>query len=276
MSEVEEAVHPSAHRQGEALAHDGRRIAWTEVGAGETALLFLHGWCCDQSSWRHQMAAFADRFRCVSLDLAGHGRTSAIAPAETTLVAMASDVHLVREALGLVNVFLVGHSMGGPVAVEAARHNPDGVLGIVGVDTLTDARMYARRPEEEIATRLEPLEADLPGSIAGLVRMITLVDRNGAGVVDELTATMASVPPSVAIPSMRALLAWDIDERWPRAGVSVQAINSRALIPLIEELPRRERLTVRTMADVGHFPMLEDPDAFNAELSALLGELPWP
>jgi pimeloyl-ACP methyl ester carboxylesterase len=258
------------------LAHGGRRIAWTEVGAGDTALLFLHGWCCDQSSWRHQMAAFGDRFRCVSLDLAGHGDTSAIAPAETTLVAMASDVHLVRETLGLDRVILVGHSMGGPVAVEVARRNPDGVVGIVGVDTLTDARMYSRRSEEEIATRLAPLQADLPGSIAGLVRMITLVDRTGAGVIDELIATMASVAPSVAISSMHALLAWDIEERWPKTGLAVQAINSQALIPLIEELPCRERLTVRTMADIGHFPMLEDPDAFNAELSAVLSEAPWP
>jgi pimeloyl-ACP methyl ester carboxylesterase len=189
---------------------------------------------------------------------------------------MASDVQLVRRTLGLDKLILVGHSMGGPVAVEVARENPDGLLGIVGVDTLTDARMYTRRSEDEIAARLKALEADLPGSIAGLVRMITLVDRKGTGVVDELIATMTSVAPSVAIPSMRALLAWDIDERWPHSGAPVHTINSKALVPLIEELPRRERLTVRTMAEVGHFPMLEDPDAFNAKLSAVLGEVTCP
>jgi pimeloyl-ACP methyl ester carboxylesterase len=247
---------------------------WRQEGEGPTALIFIHGWCYDQRAWRHQMTALSDRFRCISLDLAGHGGTSSVGTADAlTIAEMAADVLALREALELDRVILVGHSMGGAVAVEAAIASAEGVLGVIGVDSLTDERMYAKRPHDEIENRLMPLRDDFKGAVAGLVRMITLIDRNNAGVVKELVDTMTSAPPIVALASMRSLLEWDIDARWPLLTVPAWAINSSALVPLIAELPPRKNLKLRMLDEVGHFPMLENPGAFNVDLVRTLKDV---
>lgn len=56
-----------------AVSSDGTRIAYRATGAGDTALVFIHGWTCDQGYWDAQVPAFAGDHRVVTLDLAGHG-----------------------------------------------------------------------------------------------------------------------------------------------------------------------------------------------------------
>ena len=54
---------------------DGVCIAYSVSGAAETALIFIHGGMSDRSFWDGQHAAFAERFRVIALDLAGHGES---------------------------------------------------------------------------------------------------------------------------------------------------------------------------------------------------------
>src|SRR5438093_886209 len=54
---------------------DGLSIAYEVRGKGDTALIFLHGWCGDREYWKHQVNAFAGEYRIVALDLAGHGES---------------------------------------------------------------------------------------------------------------------------------------------------------------------------------------------------------
>lgn len=61
--------------------------------------------------------------------------------------AFGQDVLAVVEQLGLSQVVLIGHSMGGMVIVEAARHLPDVVIGLVGADTWHDVE-HARTPSQ--------------------------------------------------------------------------------------------------------------------------------
>ena len=259
------------------ITPEGRRLAWTETGQGAVTLVFVHGWCGDRGAWRHQMSVLREDYRCVALDLAGHGATSPLPSEAVSVQALAQDVLAVLGALDRQRVVLIGHSLGGPVVVEAAIAAPQRIEAVIGVDTFTDERVYARRPSDEIDDRLGPLRSDLPGAIAGLVRMITLVDRAGEGggraLVDELTSAMSAMDVPVAVATMRALLEWDIEARWPRLAGRVEAVNSRALIPLIAPLPPRPNLRVRLLEDVGHFPMMEDPSAFNALLRRVLDDV---
>lgn len=184
---------------------------------------------------------------------------------------MATDVNILRDACHVDDVILLGHSMGGPVAIEAAATSPSGVIGIVGVDTFTDANMYSQRPPEEIVQRLAPLETDFSGSVTGLINMITLLDKQGTDLHSELARTAISTPLPVALLSMQRLLEWDIERRWQLPGhLNAHAINSKSLVRLIKELPQRPGLAVHLLDEVGHYPMLEDPGAFNAALHEVL------
>ena len=123
---------------GVATAPDGVSIAYTVSGEGSPALVFVHGWMCDQTYWTAQAASFSTTHTVVTIDLAGHGE-SGMEREGWPLIAFGADVEAVVEGLDLDRVILIGHSMGGPVVLEAARLMLERVIGVVGVDTLQDA-----------------------------------------------------------------------------------------------------------------------------------------
>src|SRR5262249_15942123 len=74
-----------------ARAADGLSIVYDIGGKGDTALVFLHGWCGDRHYWKHQIDAFAPNYRVVAVDQAGHGE-SGTERKEWTVAALAGDV----------------------------------------------------------------------------------------------------------------------------------------------------------------------------------------
>src|SRR5438128_7790136 len=110
----------SATRDGTAHSTDGVPIHYTVSGAGEPALVFVHGWAIDGRYWDAQVPVFARTHRVVTLDLAGHGRSGRDRQ-DWTVAAFGQDVRAVVEALHLSKVVLIGHSMSGNVILEAAR-----------------------------------------------------------------------------------------------------------------------------------------------------------
>src|SRR5262245_56064210 len=56
-------------------ADDGLSIVCEARGKGDTALVFLHGWCGDREYWKNQVDVFAPEYRVVALDQAGHGES---------------------------------------------------------------------------------------------------------------------------------------------------------------------------------------------------------
>ena len=102
---------------------DGLNLVCEVRGQGDTALVFLHGWCGDREYWKHQVDAFAADYRVITLDQAGHGESGKDRKA-WSVSGLAGDIEAVIKALGLRRVILVGHSMGGPVALLAAKRMP--------------------------------------------------------------------------------------------------------------------------------------------------------
>jgi pimeloyl-ACP methyl ester carboxylesterase len=111
----------------------GSRIDYNMYGDGDTTLFFVHGWCINQTYWDEQVDYFKDKYKVVTLDLPGHGKSDHNR-SEWTIRNFGSDVILMIDALRLNNVVLVGHSMGGNIILEAAVAKPDAVIGFVGVD----------------------------------------------------------------------------------------------------------------------------------------------
>jgi pimeloyl-ACP methyl ester carboxylesterase len=113
---------------------DGVRLAYTDAGAGEPALVFVHGWTCNLSHWRHQVAEFTDTNRVVALDLRGHGESDK-PEQDYSIDGFAEDVAWLIGQLGLKRPVVIGHSMGGIVAAALAQKHPDTVRAVVLVDS---------------------------------------------------------------------------------------------------------------------------------------------
>jgi len=106
----------------------------TDVDPAKPAIVFLHGAGFDRTVWRLQTRWFAHHGRSVlAIDFPAHGWSAG--PALDSIAAMAAWTAALLDAVGLTSAALVGHSMGGLVAIETAARFPDKVrsLGLCGV-----------------------------------------------------------------------------------------------------------------------------------------------
>jgi pimeloyl-ACP methyl ester carboxylesterase len=250
--------------RGEARSSDGIPLRFEVRGSAAPALVFVHGWSCDRSYWDAQLDWFSARHQVVAMDLAGHGASGAGRQA-WTMAAFGDDVVAVVQALGLGEVVLIGHSMGGDVVVEAALRLPDQVVGLVWADVYS--RLDEPQPREEVERFLTPLREDFGTAAQRLVRRMFLPGAD-AELVDRVADGMAASPPEIAIEVADHAVSNDrhIRARLLRLNVPVVAINAGRW-PTDTESLGRYGVSAVTMPDAGHFLMMEDPDTFNRLLA---------
>jgi pimeloyl-ACP methyl ester carboxylesterase len=247
-----------------AISTDGVPIHYDVQGTGVPALVFVHGWCCDRRCWDRQVDAFAPSYTVVGLDLAGHG-ASGQERTQWTMAAFGLDVVTVVEQLGLAQVVLIGHSMGGPVIVEAARRLPTAVIGLVGADTWQNVGQ--RRTPAQVAESLVPLRANFVEAIRTVARNV-FVPTSDPTVVEHVVAVMSAIPPHIGISVAEAFRGHDrqLQEGLQAVTAPKIAINSRYR-PTNLEAAQRYGIEVLWMSGVGHFVMMEDPQTFNRLLN---------
>jgi len=238
-------------------------------GEGEPTLVFVHGWSCHRLFWSEQIRRFQQVRRVVAIDLAGHGESEA-KRTDWSMEAFGGDVVAVCDALKLERIVLIGHSMGGPVVLEAAERLGDRVVAIVGVDTLHDVEK--RLTSEQKAAFLAPFRANYAQACDEFVRKSLFPPGADPKIVDLVATSMSSRPPEVAVPAMEALLDYDQAANLERATVPVHCINTS---PTNAEAGKRHnpRYSVEMLDGVGHFPMLEVPERFARMLAAFVRPL---
>lgn len=269
-----DSLNPNMVLTASIPAADGVNIVHDVRGQGDTALVFVHCWSCNRDYWRHQAGHFLNDFRVVTLDLPGHG-DSGMNRKPWTVLGYARDVKTVVEALDLERVILIGHSMGGPVSLEAARLMPDRVIGIVAVDTLHNAEFEF--PKQMAETMIAGFEKDFEGTMTGAIKATF-----GAGAYSEAGQWVISqaikANPEVAIALLKDFANLDMPKLFAGARVPIRAINANVVngqgYKTEVEINRKYAdFQVILMNDVGHFLQLEKPEEFNVHLKAVVSEL---
>jgi sigma-B regulation protein RsbQ len=255
--------------EGEVPSFDGVPVAFSSEGEGPTTLLLVHGWACNRTHWANQVKELAKRYRVVTVDLPGHG-SSGMDRTAWTLAAFGRDLRAVVDTLDLERVILVGHSMGGPVALEAARLLPDRVIGVVGVDTLHNVEW---RFDDEWKALLAAYEKDFRGTCDRFGRSMFRPDTE-AELVTRVVDEMCEVPPEVGITLLRQFETYDPAAALAAAEVPVRCINTDGF-PTEMEVNRKYApdFDAVIMQGVGHFPMLERPEEFTRLLLDVVEEL---
>lgn len=100
------------------------KMAYVDEGQGEQTLLFIHGLATYLPSWYNNIGALKSKYRCIAIDLPGYGQSSK-GTAKVSMEGYATMVLKFITKLQLKNVVLVGHSMGGQVAVKTVLKDPE-------------------------------------------------------------------------------------------------------------------------------------------------------
>ncbi len=104
-------------------------MAYLDSGDSGCPLLFLHGTGCDASDWMPVIETLPSEQRCIAPDFRGHGQ-SPVPTQPFTLTDLANDVLYLADYLGIQELVIVGHSLGGMVAMEVAQDSSC-VVGLV-------------------------------------------------------------------------------------------------------------------------------------------------
>ncbi|MFN3412670.1 MAG: alpha/beta fold hydrolase [Thermoanaerobaculum sp.] len=249
-------------------------LAWEEAGQGIPVVL-LHGFPFCRDIFAPVMPALAHVGRVAAVDLPGFGQSPPLAPG-FSLADVAKEVIAFLQALGLQRTVLVGHSMGGYVALELAAQKPEALAGLV----LLASHPRGDTPEAK-AKRQEGIETIRQGRRAEflegfLARLPSPWTRQHAPrLLQEVRAMAEAVSDQVLVSFLQAMAERkDHTETVRKLEVPVGVVvgEADALIP--RELARETaaqapRGSLIVVPEAGHLPTLEKP-VFTAEALARL------
>jgi len=173
-------------------------------GTGPTAMMFAHGFGCDQNMWRHVAPAFEDRFRVVLFDHVGAGGSDlkAYDPKKySTLSGYAADLVEIGEELGLKDAVFVGHSVSAMIGLLASFKAPEMFKSLVMVGPspryIDEEGYVGGFKEEQISELLEFLSENHMGWSTAMAPVIMgNADRPELG--EELTNSFCRTDPDIA------------------------------------------------------------------------------
>ena len=245
----------------------GVKLYYERAGSGEPELLFIPGWCCDHTAFQPQFDHFAQAHGVTSLDLRGVGRSEA-PHGGYSIPELAEDVAAFCAELELEKPVVVGHSLGGMIAVELGGRYPSlpGALVLVDpgpIDPLPPTTEFFRG----LAHRLE-------GPNGEAVRREYVHDM---GARDEALARwivehmcLPSQPVAAAV--IRGVSEWNGREPLARCTAPVLLLRDEleADTDVLRLQEIKPDLEIGITVGAGHFHQLEVPDQVNAMIERFL------
>lgn len=271
------------------LTINGADLVYEDVGGGGRAFVLVHGFTGFRDDFREQLPALARLGRTIIYDHRGHGESANTGDAASyTFAQLVADLGALLDALDIADCDLLGHSMGGMLALRFALAHPRRVASLVLMDTAARAPDYMPRA---------PMAA--AGAIARSDGMATLA---------ALMRGRAGDDPRRPKAERRLEEAWG-DEFWERRRRRLEAMDPEGFAPLALELVDQAPLTPRlgeiacpttvlvgsedigfiaasnelvagipgavliTIPDAAHSPQIENPEAWQAAIATHLARV---
>lgn len=269
----------------------GYRRAYRIAGSGP-ALLLIHGIGDNSTTWSTVQAKLAQRFTVIAPDLLGHGQSDK-PRADYSVAAYANGMRDLLSVLDIEKVTVVGHSLGGGVAMQFAYQFPQLVerLILVGAGGVTKdvhvALRMASLPMGGEALALLRLPMVLPtlqvaGKIAGTMFGSTGLGRDLPDVLRILRDLPEPTASSAFTRTLRAVVDWRgqvvtmLDRCYLTESVPVQLIwgENDVVIPVTHALMAHAAMPgsqLEIFEKSGHFPFHDDPDRFVEVVERFIG-----
>ncbi len=169
------------------------------VAVGDESLVFIHGWLLSRAYWQPLASRLSDRYRCLTYDLRGFGESAQglgarvevkgdrrplptrdselldSSPSAYSLAAYAQDLGTLLDQMKLDQVWLLGHSLGGSIALWAAYLRPDRVKGVICINA--GGGIYIPREFEKFRAAGQQMVKFRPALLAQLPLLPRLFSR---------------------------------------------------------------------------------------------------
>ena len=246
----------------------GIRMAYHEVGAGDPAIIFIHGAYSNRRGFGFQEEYFAPDHRCIAVDLRGHGESDK--PDELyTMDQHGHDVAELIRHLGIEKPVLVGQSMGGQVIIAAAAHYPERVGAIASLDSPSNIPGWHQRfhgPYDHLMKKDGPFRETLIAFLSAAYLPTDHPSRLG-----KMAERLADVPDHVILNSWLGKKDYDPTEilrgvRCPY--LYIDCGQPEGDLDLLRELC--PQVVVGKTVGAGHKALQDVPDQINAMLNRFI------
>ena len=236
-------------------------------GAGKPPLVILHGLLGSSRNWQTAGRDLTDRYHVAALDLRNHGSSPHVD--EMTYRAMVGDVMAWMDAQGLAQVTLMGHSMGGKVAMLLACRHPQRVTRLIVVDIAPKDYFWAGHRAEFAAMNeldLAALQSRAEAELRFESRVTDWAMRKFIATnLERVTEGAGGWRWTINLPVLTAALpdlernSIGVDDRFPQATLFVVGGKSRYVGPadhagIAAHFPAAR---IETIADSGHNPHMD-------------------
>jgi pimeloyl-ACP methyl ester carboxylesterase len=248
------------------------------AGTQEPALVFVHGFACALEDWDAQMTALAPRFRCLSLDLPGHGGSDK--PATVSVEAMGEAVNRVREEAGAGRTVLIGHSMGCRVITEAFQQSPSTVAGLIFVD----GSILGGDPETAIKRAKDAIDRVGMDAFTQQIFKDMFLEDSDPKLREWLVTRAQRIDARFREELFLDSIRWDLNkarDALKRVTISALVLQSTYINADLKRVPLQPGMTTpwmdavaslvpmskaRIIPEIGHFAMIEAAAAVNDEV----------
>lgn len=201
---------------------NGARLYYLDEGRGPP-LIMVHGLGASHADWEHQVAACSRVFRVVAPDLRGHGDSDAFGP--FSVERFATDLLQLIEQLGIGNFALMGHSMGGAVAMQMAILRPERVVKLVLCNTLPNFRPEGFLQRRQIWYRQMMVRLFGMRRLARATAARMFPQPGQAAQREAVARRNGRIDPRVYLDTLKAITGWSVQDKlqWLRMPTLVLA-----------------------------------------------------
>ena len=250
------------------IDRDGTRLAYDEAGTGAAALL-IHGWGVNRMALQPQFEFLSATHRVVAVDLRGFGESSA--PEQRyTVEGYAEDLDEFVGRLDLSRITVIGHSMGGLVALALAARRPERIARTVVLEAPVTPSEATIAPLRGI---VEGLRGDDYRTFAGRVLTHLAGPDFDSSELERMIEVAASTPRHVLLSSFEEMLTFDSRAAAAKVQSPILYVGTDTARYADEDEFRRlcPQLVVERISGCGHYFPCERPEALHAVLSRFLG-----
>jgi pimeloyl-ACP methyl ester carboxylesterase len=248
------------------LAGAAGALAVDDGGQGSLPVVLVHSLAGTSAHWSRQLEHLRAARRAVAFDLRSHGGSDPPRNGDYSISGLAGDIEAVVDALGIRTFVLVGHSLGGGVALTYAGSHANRVAGLLLLDPIGDGKQI---PAAEADSFLESLITNYDSVIQGYWEQIAGPDTT---VKERLLADLRTTPQDAVLRLFREVMRFDPDPALAGYRGPIMSV----VTPSNDQPFSLHRLgngfPYRIVKETGHWIQLDRPELVNRILDEFLAK----